>query len=99
MVISQTKENDSIILAVSGELTALTAGQLTDAVKKTIEETNILVLDFQDLEYVASAGLRVLLLAKKSLDAKGGDFILRNVGEAVMDILEITGFSEILNLE
>ena len=99
MIINQAKEQNSIILSVSGELTALTAGQLSDAIGKAIEETNSLVLDFKDLEYVASAGLRVLLQAKKLLDAKKGELIIRKVCEAVMDVLEVTGFSNILNLE
>ena len=99
MIINQAKENGSIILAVSGELTAITSEQLNDAIKKAIEETNCLILDFKDLEYVASAGLRVLLQAKKLMDARGGKFIVRQVCEAVMDVFEITGFSDILVIQ
>ena len=99
MTINRTAENGSIILAVDGELTAMTAEQLGNAVKTAIGETDCLVLDFRDLEYVASAGLRVLLEAKKQLDAKKGKFIVRNVSDAVMQIFEITGFSDMLEIE
>ena len=99
MIINKITENNSIILAVSGELTAVTSEQLNIAIKAAIEETKCLMLDFKELEYVASAGLRVILETKKSLDAKGGEFIIRNVCEAVMEVFEITGFSDILRLE
>ena len=99
MIINKVRENDSIILAVSGELTAMTAGQLSDTIKKAIEETSSLVLDLKDLEYVASAGLRVILDTKKMLDAKKGEFIVRNAREAVMNVFDITGFTDILILQ
>ena len=99
MTINKAAENGSIILAVSGELTALTAEKLNNAVKIAAGETDCLILDFGDLEYVASAGLRVLLEAKKQLDAKKGKFIVRNVSDAVMQIFEITGFSDMLEIE
>ena len=99
MTIEKKSENNSVILSVCGELTALTVNQLSVAVKAVIPETDHLVLDFKNVEYVASAGLRVLLEAKKLLDAKEGKFIVRNTSEAVMHIFEITGFSDMLNLE
>ena len=99
MTIEQKKENESLILTVSGELTALTAEQLSAAVKSAIAETGCLILDFSNLEYVASAGLRVLLDSKKLLDAGGGKLIVRNVSEAIMRTFEITGFSDILDFE
>ena len=99
MTIERTAENESIILAVSGELTVMTAEQLSNAVKTAVTETGALVLDFANMEYVSSAGLRVLLEAKKLMDAKKGELIIRNVSEALMRTFEIVGFSDILRFE
>ena len=99
MTIEQTKDNNSVTLTLYGELTALTSEKLSSVVKTAIAGTDHLVLDFANLEYVASAGLRVLLDTKKLLDTKGGKFIIRNVSEAIMRIFEITGFSDILDFE
>ena len=99
MIIERITEDGSVILAVSGELTALTSEQLGSAVKTAIAETGCLVLDFTNLEYLASAGLRVLLDTKKLLDAKNGSFIVRNVSQTIMRTFEITGFSDILDFE
>ena len=90
----------SVTLAVSGELTALTAEQLNAAIEAAMGQACLaLTLDFKDLEYVASAGLRVLLKAQKALDARNGKFIIRNVCEEVMNVFEITGFDNILTIE
>jgi len=98
MTIEKIVENDSITLALSGELTAVTAGQLSTAIEDAVVETDCLVLDFKDMEYVASAGLRVLLGAKKKLDAKKGKFIICNVSEDIMGVFEITGFNNMLDI-
>ena len=97
MTIERIAENGSVELAVGGELTAVTAEQLNAAIDAALGETSRLVLDFNDLEYIASAGLRVLLRAKKSFDARGGNLFIRNVSPEVMNVFEITGFSDILD--
>ena len=99
MTIEKKTENGAVTLLASGELTALTVKQLDVAVKAAVTETDCLVLDFKNVEYVASAGLRVLLEARNLLNGKGGKFIVRNVSGAVMQIFDITGFSDILDLE
>ena len=99
MTIERIIENGSVTLVLIGELTALTAAQLSSTVKTAITETDRLVLDFKDVEYVASAGLRLLLETKNLLDNKKGKFIIRNVSQAVMQVFDITGFSDILDLE
>jgi anti-sigma B factor antagonist len=99
MTIDRITENDSITLALSGELTALTAEQLDTAIETAIGEAGLLVLDFKDMEYVASAGLRVLLRAQKMLNARGRKLIIRNVNETVMNVFEITGFSNMLDIQ
>jgi len=99
MTIEKTAENDTITLAVSGELTAMTAEQLNMAMEAAIGDAANLTLDLKELEYVASAGLRVLLRAKKMLDAKKGSFVIRNVCEEVMNVFEITGFNNMLDIQ
>ena len=99
MTIERITENGSVTLVLIGELTVLTVGQLSTEVKTAITETDCLILDFKDVEYVASAGLRLLLEAKNLMDNKKGKFIIRNVSQTVMQVFDITGFSNILNFE
>ena len=99
MTIEQITENGMATLALSGELTATTAERLNAAIVTAMGGTDHLTLDFKDLEYLTSAGLRVLVSTRKAMDAKGGKFIIRNVSEDVMNILEITGLDRILTIE
>ena len=97
MTIERTTEKGSLVLALYGELTANTAEALNTAIETALNETNSLILDFTDMEYVASAGLRILLKAKKALNEKKGKFFIRNVSDDVMNVFDITGFSDILD--
>ena len=99
MTIERTTENGSVVLMLSGELTAMVTEQLNTAIEAAVGENDFLVLDFADLEYLASAGLRVLLRAKKMLSAKGVKLLIRNGNEDVMSVFEITGFSNILEIQ
>ena len=99
MNIVRKEENGIIILELNGELTALTAEKLSSELKTAAEETPNLVFDFTGLEYIASAGLRVLLEAKKLMDSKEGKFTVRNISQEIMHTLEITGFCDILDFE
>ncbi len=75
-----------------------TAPELEAKVKASIEGTENLIFDFTELDYISSAGLRVLLSALKMMN-KQGKMIITNVGESVQEIFEITGFSDILTIE
>jgi anti-sigma B factor antagonist len=99
MDIEKKTADETVVLAVGGELTALTAEQLNAAVEQVMAETNKLALDFKDLEYLASAGLRVILNTKKQILAVNGEFVIRNVSEDVMKVFEITGLDDILTFE
>ena len=99
MNIRRKTENGTITLELNGELTALTAEKLSSELKTAAAETGHLVFDFIGLEYIASAGLRVLLEAKKLMDSKGGKFTVCNVSQEIMHILDITGFSDMLDFE
>lgn len=90
------KENE-ITLSVSGRLDTTTAPNLETAVSEAVGGCENLVLDFAGLEYISSAGLRVILKAQKAMAAKGS-MTLKNVNETIMEIFEITGFSDILTI-
>ena len=98
MIIGKTQENGKITLAIDGKLDTITAPRLQDLLIHSIDEAGQIELDFTKLSYVSSAGLRVLLLGQKTAAAKGASMILSGVSEEVMEILEITGFVDILTI-
>lgn len=98
MEIKKVKNGAELNLAVEGRLDTTTAPQLEAELKQSISGVETLVLDFANLEYLSSAGLRVLLAAQKVMN-KQGEMIIRNVNETIAEIFEITGFSDILTIE
>ncbi len=84
-------------LHLSGRIDTTTSPQLDAEIKEDIEQISKLVLDFTDVAYISSAGLRVLLTAQKTMSKKDG-MELCGVGEAVSEVFEITGFSDILTI-
>lgn len=97
MTIETTKNGNEINLHVMGRLDTTTAPQLELECKK-IGDISLLIMDFDGLDYVSSAGLRVILAAQKIM-AKQGKLIIKNVNETIMEVFEVTGFSDILNIE
>lgn len=98
MNITKSAENDKVTIAITGRLDTNTAPQLEAELKQSLEGTNNLVLDFTKLEYVSSAGLRVILAAQKQMN-KQGSMVITNVKPTVMEVFEITGFVDILTIE
>lgn len=98
MTINKTTRKDSIILAIEGRVDTTTAPQLDQIIKESAETANSLVLDFEKVEYISSAGLRVLLTGHKVMANKYGLKII-NANEDIKEIFEVTGFSDILNIE
>ncbi len=98
MEIKTTKNSGELTVALSGRLDTLTAPDLEDKLYEELDEAEKLIFDFAELEYISSAGLRVLLGAYKMMDEKGG-MLVRNVTEPVMEIFEVTGFSDVLDIE
>lgn len=97
MEIVKTPSQDQLAVAISGRLDTSTAPQLSEALGELENVTN-LVFDFEGLEYVSSAGLRVLLSAQKTMNTKG-KMTLKNVNDSIMEVFEITGFSDIFTIE
>lgn len=94
------KENNGTALTVSivGRLDTTTAPELEASLKESLEGITDLVLDFKSLEYVSSAGLRVLLATQKQMN-KQGSMVVKNVNSDINEVFEITGFSDILTIQ
>jgi anti-sigma B factor antagonist len=99
MEIQKRRDGKSLTVTLQGRLDTVTSPQLEAELKDELDETTLLRFDFTGLEYIASAGLRVLLSLQKKMDERKGSLILGNVNEAVMEIFNMTGFSEILSIE
>jgi anti-anti-sigma factor len=98
MTINKVQENGKLTLSIEGRLDTTTAPQLQEALIPSFDEAKEITLDFAELAYVSSAGLRVLLLGQKTAKAKSASMILKNVSEEVMEVLEMTGFSAMLTI-
>lgn len=98
MTIEIKKNVDETVLEIVGRLDTITAPALEKTIHENFGEIKNLILDFKQLEYISSAGLRVLLSAQKKLQ-QNGTMKLKNVREEVMDVFEMTGFADILTIE
>ena len=98
MTINKKVQGGELELELVGRLDTTTAPQLETELKRSIDGVTELALDFAGLEYLSSAGLRVLLAAQKVMN-KQGKMVIRNVNETVMEVFEITGFADILTIE
>ena len=98
MTIEKTLNGTELTVTITGRLDTTTAPQLEAEFKQSINGIEKLVLDFAALEYLSSAGLRVLLAAQKVMN-KQGEMVVRNVNETITEIFEVTGFYDILNIE
>ncbi|MBQ9063098.1 MAG: STAS domain-containing protein [Eubacterium sp.] len=91
-------EDAKLSVALEGRLDTTTAPELDNSLKESIADVKELVFDFAKLEYISSAGLRVLLSAQKTMNQQGS-MKLMNVSSEVNEIFEVTGFSDILTIE
>ncbi|MDY5700763.1 MAG: STAS domain-containing protein [Lachnospiraceae bacterium] len=98
MKIENTTNGNEMELVLSGRLDTITAPQLEAELKKNIDGITSLLFDFSDLEYLSSAGLRVLLAAQKIMN-KQGSMVIKNVNDTIMEIFEVTGFVDILTIK
>ncbi len=99
MKIETNRIEDMSFIKIKGRLDTLTAPQLEDALKGEPDETVKIIFDFSELEYISSAGLRVILTVYKSLKKKGGSCMIRGACEEVREVFLITGFSEFIRIE
>lgn len=98
MIINKTASGTSLELALSGRIDTKTAPEFEAEIAASLDGIEHLTIDFSEVSYISSAGLRVMLSAQKRMN-KQGDMKVTNVNESVMEIFEVTGFSEILCIE
>lgn len=98
MNIKKKMEGDQLTVIIGGRIDTVTAPEVEAFINENLDGVNNLILDFKDVNYVSSAGLRVLLSLHKKMMVKG-EMKLINVNEAVSDVFEVTGFDEILSYE
>lgn len=98
MNIQKTVSGAALTVALEGRLDTTTAPKLEEKLLGSVDGITRLVFDVEKLEYISSAGLRVLLAMQKLMNQQG-EMVLQNVNEAVMEVFEVTGFSDILRIE
>ena len=98
MTITKQQNGTALTLTVKGRLDTTTAPELENELKASLSGAESLIMDFSELDYISSAGLRVLLSAQKQMSGKGG-MKVRNVNEIVGEVFDVTGFSDILTIE
>lgn len=98
MTIKKTQNGNELTVSLEGRLDTVTAPELEEELKSSIDGVTSLTLDFGKLEYISSAGLRVLLSAQKIMNSQG-QMKVTNVNETITEIFDVTGFSDILTIE
>ena len=98
MNIQKTLSGTTLTVALEGRLDTTTAPKLEEELRSSVDGITRLVFDVEKLEYISFAGLRVLLAMQKLMNQQG-EMVLQNVNEAVMEVFEVTGFSDILRIE
>lgn len=98
MTILKKQDDKTLYLALAGHLDTLSAPQLEAELKSSLDGADSLVLDLEGLDYISSAGLRVLLSAHKTMSKKSGMKVV-NVNEIVKEVFDVTGFADILTIE
>ena len=98
MTIEIKKNVDELVLEITGRVDTITAPTLDKTINENLANVKSLILDLKGLEYISSAGLRVLLSAQKKM-SQIGSMKIKNVCELVMEVFEMTGFADILNIE
>ncbi|MDD4492885.1 MAG: STAS domain-containing protein [Eubacteriales bacterium] len=99
MTITKSNSDGKTALLLDGRLDTTTAPQLQEVLIPEFDTSKDIVLDFNALAYVSSAGLRVLLMGQKTATAKGGSMTITGVSAEIMEVFEMTGFSSILNIQ
>ena len=99
MTINKKVDGGKMTLSLEDRLDTTTAPQLETELKVSLYEIKKLTLDLEKLEYLSSAGLRVLLAAQKQMQKQGGEMVILNVNETIMEVFEVTGFVDIITIK
>ena len=98
MTINKKKDGGSLVIALEGRLDTTTSPELEKVIKEETEDVNDIRFDMEGLEYISSAGLRVLLAAQKLMNKKGG-MVITGCNDDILEICDMTGFTDILTIE
>ena len=98
MTINKNQNGSTLTIALEGRLDTTTAPELEQELKDCLNDATELIMDFSGLDYISSAGLRVLLSTHKAMSRKGG-MKVTHVNEVVNEVFDVTGFSDILTIE
>ncbi|MCR4820560.1 MAG: STAS domain-containing protein [Elusimicrobiales bacterium] len=98
MIIEKEAKDEELILNLKGRLDTSTSPQLDEELKKSLSGVKSLILNLKELEYLSSAGLRIILSAQKTMNRQGKMKIC-NVNDAIMEVFDMTGFADILTIE
>ena len=98
MLIQKNIDNGKMVFKVSGSMDTNTAPEAEASIKESIDGISELIIDFSELDYISSAGLRVLLSTQKIMN-KQGTMVITGVNQSIMDIFDVTGFTDILTIE
>lgn len=98
MEITKTPAGNDMTVGISGKLDTQTAPEFEDAMREGLDDVKNLTVDLTDLEYISSAGLRAILSLYKRM-SKQGSMVIKNANDDVMDVFDMTGFTELLNIE
>ncbi|MCR5121139.1 MAG: STAS domain-containing protein [Ruminococcus sp.] len=98
MKLTKAMDGNALTIEIEGRVDTITSPELEKMIHEFSEKAESLFLDFAKVEYISSAGLRVLLAAHKAMSKKGG-MKIKNADEDIMEIFEVTGFTDILNID
>lgn len=99
MNIVNSDNGDKMVLAIEGRVDTNTAPTLQEAILAAFQKKNNIEVNFLDVAYVSSAGLRALLIGQKTAQSKGGSMVITNVSDTVMEVFSVTGFKSILKIQ
>ena len=99
MEVKFNKQSDTLTVVISGNIDTVTAPELETQLQENLSGIKDLILDFAAVDYISSAGLRVILMANQQMEDVDGNMTVKNVNDDVRDVFEMTGFDSLLNLE
>ena len=98
MTINKTLNEKELVIEIEGRLDTTTAPELENELKSSLDGIEILIMNLEKLEYISSAGIRVILTTQKTM-SKQGKLIIKNVNESIMEVFDITGMTYLLTIE
>ena len=99
MEVNFNKQDSTLTVIISGNIDTVTAPELDSQLQANLSDVKDLILDFAAVDYISSAGLRVILMANQQMEDADGNMTVKNVNEDVREVFEMTGFDSLLNLE